>query len=152
MAADDPVRPWKETGPGGDKQWYSSWSTDGCNKTGGDGTQKTPCKPGGQLELLSAPTLRGPWKQLAPMFTTNVTCSAGQCKHGAIEAEFVTSGYFGGVAGDPDGGATRVVTQNRAGPTFWVGTITVSNYPDRVSQGVYNDRMTGSHRANLIYF
>jgi hypothetical protein len=60
----DPVRPWKEVGPGGDKKWYSSWSTDGCNKTGGDGTQHTPCKPGGQLELLSAPTLRGPWTQL----------------------------------------------------------------------------------------
>jgi len=55
------------------------------------------------------------------MFTTNVTCSGGECTHGQIEAEFVTSGYFGGVTGDPDGGATRVVTQNRAGPTYWVG-------------------------------
>jgi sucrose-6-phosphate hydrolase SacC (GH32 family) len=56
------------------------------------------------------------------MFTTNVTCSAGQCKSGAIEAEFVTSGYFGGLAGDPDGGSTRVVTHNRGGATYWVGT------------------------------
>ena len=107
----DPVRPWKETGAGGDGKWYSSWSTDGCNKTGGDGTQKTPCKAGGQLELLSAPTLRGPWTQLPPMFTTNRTCSGGFCKDGAITREFVTSGYFGGIPGDPDGGKTRVVTQ-----------------------------------------
>jgi len=117
----DPVRPWKETGPGGDGKWYSAWSTDGCNKTGGDGTQKLPCKPGGQLELLSAPTLRGPWAQLPPMFTTNVTCSAGACKHGAISGEFVTSGYVGGLKNDPDGGSTRVVMQNNAGPTYWVG-------------------------------
>ena len=34
---------------------------------------------------------------------------------GAITREFVTSGYFGGVPGDPDGGLTRVVTQNNAG-------------------------------------
>ena len=33
----------------------------------------------------------------------------------------MTAGYFGGVPGDPAGGATRVVTQNNAGPTFWVG-------------------------------
>jgi sucrose-6-phosphate hydrolase SacC (GH32 family) len=117
----DPVRPWRETGPGGDGKWYSSWSSDGCNKTGGDGTQKTPCHAGGQLELLSAATLRGPWTQLPPMFTTNITCSAGACKHGAITNEFVTSGYFGGLAGDPDGGSTRVVTQNNAGPTYWIG-------------------------------
>ena len=37
------------------------------------------------------------------------------------QAEFVTSGYFGFLPGDPDGGKTRVVTQNNAGPTFWVG-------------------------------
>jgi hypothetical protein len=123
--ADDPVRPWKETGPSGDGKWYSAMSSDGCNKTGGDGTQKMPCKRGGQLELLSAPTLRGPWTQLPPMFTTNVTCSAGNCTHGALEREFVTSGYFGGLTGDPDGGATRVVTQNwernHASATYWVG-------------------------------
>ena len=117
----DPVRPWKEIGPGGDGKWYSSWSSDGCNATGGDGSQELPCKPGGQLELLSAPTLRGPWTQLPPMFMTNATCSAGECTHGAINSEFVTSNYFGGLAGDPDGGSTRVVTQNNAGPTYWVG-------------------------------
>ena len=47
---------------------------------------------------------------------------AGVCSHGAITREFVTSGYFGGLSGDPDGGATRVITQNNAGPTYWVGT------------------------------
>jgi sucrose-6-phosphate hydrolase SacC (GH32 family) len=55
------------------------------------------------------------------MFTTNVTKSGASTSPGVIEGEFVTSGYFGGLPGDPDGGSTRVVTQNRAGPTFWVG-------------------------------
>ena len=36
--------------------------------------------------------------------------------------QFVTSGYFGALPGDPDGGKTRVITQNRVGPTFWVGS------------------------------
>ena len=149
----DPVRPWEDT----DGKWYSSWSTDGCNGTSQWGAtpasnlKKTPCKPGGQLELLVSDALHGPkanWKQLPPMFTTNVTKSGMAAKVGAIEREFVTSGYFGGLAGDPDGGKTRVVTQNNAGkilslhiidiiialmlneglyghaagPTYWVGT------------------------------
>ena len=45
-------------------------------------------------------------------------------RHGAIDHEFVTAGYFGGLAGDPDGGTTRVVTQNGGvawAPTYWVG-------------------------------
>jgi hypothetical protein len=33
----------------------------------------------------------------------------------------VTSNYVGALAGDPDGGATRVITQNNGGPTYWVG-------------------------------
>ena len=49
------------------------------------------------------------------------TCTHKDCRQGAITREFVTSGYFGGIPGDPDGGATRVVTQNNAGPTYWVG-------------------------------
>lgn len=112
----DPVRPWKDL----DGKWYSAWSTDGCNAT----TKKVPCAAGGQLELLTSPKLHGDgadWVQLKPMFTTNVTCSGADCRHGAIEREFVTAGYFGGIPGDPAGGATRVVTQNNAGPTFWVG-------------------------------
>lgn len=79
---------------------------------------------GGQLELLVSDELHGSkanWKQLPPLFTTNVTCSGKTCKKGAITREFVTSGYFGGLTGDPDGGKTRVVTQNNAGPTYWVG-------------------------------
>ena len=55
------------------------------------------------------------------MFTTNVTKSGAKESPGAITREFVTSGYFGGLPGDPDGGKTRVVTQNNAGPTYWVG-------------------------------
>jgi len=50
-----------------------------------------------------------------------MTKSGDSSSPGAITAEFVTSGYFGGLPGDPAKGATRVVTQNRAGPTFWVG-------------------------------
>ena len=54
----------------------------------------------------------------APTFILHVGAAV---KHGAIVREFVTSGYFGGLPGDPDGGSTRVITQNNAGPTFWVG-------------------------------
>ena len=85
------VRPWKDT----DGLWYSSWSTDGCNST----TKKVPCAAGGQLELLVSPALHGPnmnWKQLDPLFTTNVTKSGATVQHGAIVREFVTAGYFGG--------------------------------------------------------
>ena len=112
----DPVRPWKDL----DGKWYSSWSTDGCNAT----TKQVPCAAGGQLELLTSPKLHGEgadWVQLEPMFTTNTTCSGTQCSPGAVTREFVTAGYFGGLAGDPDGGRTRVVIQNNGGSTFWVG-------------------------------
>jgi sucrose-6-phosphate hydrolase SacC (GH32 family) len=53
------------------------------------------------------------------IFWANLTPFA--LKPGAIENEFVTAGYFGGLAGDPDGGKTRVVTQNNSGATYWVG-------------------------------
>ena len=109
----DPPRPWHDK----DGKWYLAWSSDGCNET----TRALPCAAGGRLELLSAPSLRGPWTQLPPMFTTNTTCSAGQCQAGALDGEFVTTGFIGGLPGDPDGGASRVVTQNRGGATFWVG-------------------------------
>lgn len=112
----DPVRPWKDL----DGMWYSSWSTDGCSAT----TKKVPCAAGGQLELLRSPALHGAkadWVQLEPMFTTNRTCSGARCTDGAVTREFVTSGYFGGLPGDPDGGSTRVITQNNNGPTYWVG-------------------------------
>eukprot|EP00662_Eupelagonemidae_sp_cell21_P055639 gene55639-17919_t len=95
-------------------------STDGCNTT----TRKTPCAAGGRLDLYASPALRGAkaaWRYVGPMFTTNTTASGDKKSPGAITREFVTSGYFGGVPGDPDGGKTRVVTQNNAGPTFWVG-------------------------------
>ena len=76
-----------------------------------DSRLQVPCAAGGQLELLTSPALHGSnatWTQLAPMFTTNMTCSGKDCLRGAITAEFVTSGYFGGIPGDPDGGKTRV--------------------------------------------
>mmetsp|Transcript_73233 Transcript_73233/g.156902 ORF Transcript_73233/g.156902 Transcript_73233/m.156902 type:complete len:531 (-) Transcript_73233:48-1640(-) len=108
----DPVRPWKDT----DGKWYVAMSTDGCNST----TKKRPCAAGGRLDLFTAPSFDGPWEQLPAMFTTNVTIS-GQVVTEAITAEFVTSGYFGGLPGDPANGMTRVVTQNNPNPTFWVG-------------------------------
>jgi len=109
----DPVRPWKDT----DGKWYAAMSTDGCNAT----TRKTPCAAGGRLDLFTAPKFDGPWTQLPAMFTTNTTKSGTKFNPNAITREFVTSGYFGGLTGDPANGATRVVTQNNAGPTFWVG-------------------------------
>lgn len=109
----DPVRPWKDT----DGKWYYGLSTDGCNAT----TKNTPCAAGGQLELFTADSFMGPWTQLAPMFTTNTTVSGGKVSPGAITREFVTSGYFGALPGDPAGGKTRVLTQNNGGPTYWVG-------------------------------
>jgi hypothetical protein len=109
----DPVRPWRDT----DGKWYSALSTDGCNAT----TRRLPCAAGGRLDLWRADNFSGPWTQLAPMFTTNTTMSGGVAQVGAITKEFVTSGYIGGLPGDPDGGSTRVITQNNAGATFWVG-------------------------------
>lgn len=109
----DPVRPWKDT----DGKWYVAMSTDGCNAT----TRKLPCEAGGRLDLFTAPSFDGPWTQLPAMFTTNMTKSGTVSSSGAITAEFVTSDYFGALPGDPAKGATRVVTQNRGGPTFWVG-------------------------------
>jgi sucrose-6-phosphate hydrolase SacC (GH32 family) len=55
------------------------------------------------------------------MFTTSTTRSGTITTPGAIYQEFVTSGYFGGLPGDPDKGASRVVTQNLAFPSYWVG-------------------------------
>ena len=66
--------------------------------TPADNLKKLPCKPGGQLELLVSDALHGSkanWKQLPPLFTTNVTKSGELESPGAITGEFVTSGYFG---------------------------------------------------------
>ena len=77
-----------------------------------------------QLEgslICGQQTLYGPWSKVeTPMFTTNKTM-LGTKSVESILGEFVTSGYFGGLAGDPDDGKTRVITQNRAGATYWVG-------------------------------
>lgn len=116
----DPVRPWKDY----DGLYYSAWSTDGCNST----TKQVPCAKGGQLEILVSDTLYGKnanWKQLEPMFTTNTTKSGKLVETGSITREFVTSGYFGNLEGDPDNGLTRVVTQNNYKPTFWVCRISL---------------------------
>lgn len=110
----DPARPWKDD----DGKWYFALSTDGCNAT----TRAVPCAAGGQLDLYRADSLHGPWDHVGAMFTTNTTMRGfGNPEH-EVTGEFVTSGYFGGLNGDPDGGMTRVVTQNRAGASYWVGS------------------------------
>ena len=106
----DPVRPWKDF----DNKWYVALSTDGCNST----TRSVPCAAGGQLDLWTSEYFDGPWEKLeTPMLTTNQTM-LGDVPMQTITAEFVTSGYFGALQGDPEGGKTRVVTQNRAGATY----------------------------------
>jgi len=119
----DPVRPWRDL----DGKLYVALATDGCNAT----TRTKPCVAGGRLDLWKADRSSGPWTQMAPMFTTNITMSGGVRHIGSVNAEFVTPDYFGGLPGDPDGGATRVVTQNPAHSpvcppfgscmVFWVG-------------------------------
>ena len=103
----DPVRPWKDS----DGRWYAVISADACNST-------VPCAGGGALYLFSSPRLRGAgadWKPVAEtpiMFASNWTVLV-QNDPSAVESnEFVTSGYFGALPGDPRGGATRCFTNN----------------------------------------
>lgn len=103
----DPVRPWKDT----DGQWYATISADACNKT-------VPCAGGGALYLFSSPKLRGPGANWQPSATTPIMFASPWTvltpyDPTAIESnEFVTSGYFGNLAGDPLGGRTRCFTNN----------------------------------------
>lgn len=99
------MRPWKDT----DGQWYATISADSCNATQGG------CPLGGREYLYTSPALRGPdaaWRMLpTPLFQTNWTVLTdvdGLTQHG----EFITAGYFGSLAGDPRGGATRCLTNN----------------------------------------
>ena len=129
----DPVRPWVDS----DGRWYSAISTDGCNASAAaryhdrlpDGRATHRCRLGGRLDLWSAPALAGPWVQSKlPLFQTNMS-KRGATLHQNVLSEFVTSGYFGALPGDPAGGRTRVVTQNKLipthpaqpGATFWSG-------------------------------
>ena len=81
--------------------------------------------------MFTSPSFDGPWEQTAPLFTTNLTYRGyGHPQTGHVTREFVTSGYFGGIPGDPHTdsatgvGLSRVVTQNNGGATFWVGQQT----------------------------
>ena len=117
----DPPRPWKDT----DGQWYAAISTDGCNYTH-DYTKSHGCAKGGQLQIYTSPKLHGDgaaWRYIGPMITTASLPGNGQeyCGLGTprsriagCHTEFVTSGYFGSIKGDPRGGRTRVVTANQA--------------------------------------
>jgi hypothetical protein len=103
----DPVRPWKDT----DGRWYAVVSADACNST-------VPCAGGGALYLYSSPKLRGPganWQPSAStpiMFSSNFTVLTPQDPTAVESNEFVTSGYFGNLPGDPRGGTTRCFTNN----------------------------------------
>jgi len=107
----DPVRPWKD----GDNKWYATISADGCNST-------VPCARGGALFLYSSPALRGAaadWQLVNTtavpgglMFASNYTVLQPFNPAAAEVHELVTAGYFGALAGDPRGGATRCLTNN----------------------------------------
>ena len=103
----DPVRPWKDS----DGLWYATISADACNST-------VPCAGGGALYLYSSPRLRGPganWQPSAKtpiLFASNWTVLTDVDPTAVETNEFVTSGYFGNLPGDPRGGATRCFTNN----------------------------------------
>ena len=113
----DPTRPWIDT----DGKWYATISTDGCNTSFAN---RGTCAAGGALQLYTSPKLRGAganWTYVSPMIVTNKTPLDD-----SVTAEFVTSGYFGNVPGDPRGGLTRVVTNNGGkanggSPIFYLG-------------------------------
>ena len=108
----DPPAPWKDH----DGRWYQLLSTDGCNSSLTDGA----CPAGGRMDMWSSPSLHGPaanWTYVGPMLTTTaypVPAGGGsESGHGGCVGqcrEFVTSGFFGSVFGDPRNGLTRVLT------------------------------------------
>jgi hypothetical protein len=112
----DPVRPWIDT----DGNWYAVISADACNST-------VPCVGGGALYLYTSPALRGPkaaWQPVSGpgriMFASNWTVLTPMHPDQVESNEFVTSGYFGNLEGDPMGGRTRCFTNNIA--TRFAGT------------------------------
>ena len=132
----DPVRPWKDA----DGMWYSGISTDACNATG------ERCGLGGEFDMWRSPALRGPkakWERIAtPLISTNKSYPCDTKGNCALKTgEFVTSGYFGAVPGDPLQGKTRVFTANQRATTFYVGeqlngSPLVVNYSRTGSVGV----------------
>jgi hypothetical protein len=104
----DPVRPWIDT----DNLWYATISADACNST-------VPCSKGGALYLYSSPALRGPkanWQPVSGdghiLFASNWTVLTPYIPDAIVSNEFVTSGYFGNLPGDPRSGNTRCFTNN----------------------------------------
>ena len=132
----DPPRPWKDH----DGRWYQLLSTDGCNGTLTDGA----CSAGGRMDMWSSPSLRGPganWSYVGPMLTTTafpVPAGGGDGSgHGGCVGqcrEFVTSGFFGSVPGDPRGGRTRVLTHGN--DAYYLGV--------QANGGAFRDT-TGKH-------
>ena len=128
----DPIRPWKDL----DGYWYSGVSLDACNRTCFSHPQGCGCA-GGEVPLWRSPALHGPranWTRVStPLIQTNRSypCDRiGRCR-GLISREFITSNYFGQVAGDPRRGASRVFTANNYAPdpvhlgpgtAFWIGS------------------------------
>lgn len=136
----DPVRPWIDA----DGRWYATISADGCNGT------HLPCDAGGREYIYSSPALRGAsadWQLLPePLFTSAITPLSPFIPAAAIVNEFVTAGYFGALAGDSRGGATRCLTNNAwpyAGDTHYYcgtqaapGAPLIVNYSDPTATGL----------------
>eukprot|EP00472_Partenskyella_glossopodia_P002350 CAMPEP_0197532572 /NCGR_PEP_ID=MMETSP1318-20131121/40238_1 /TAXON_ID=552666 /ORGANISM="Partenskyella glossopodia, Strain RCC365" /LENGTH=591 /DNA_ID=CAMNT_0043089181 /DNA_START=17 /DNA_END=1792 /DNA_ORIENTATION=- len=122
----DPTRPWKEK----DGMWYLVLATDACNST----TNKIPCPLGGQLIMYKSAFLHGPkakWERIGPVFTSNKTVLS---ERAYLDREMVTVEYIGGLTGDPNGGSTRVLFNNVAGPNCCGGTTSytiVTNEPGK---------------------
>ena len=100
-----------------DGKVYIAVATDGCNST----TRKMPCVDGSAIFLWRAPSLLSnpeQWEALGAMFTTNDDAMA----KGGSRGEMVTPSYTGNLAGDPQGGSTRLLTNNVChGTTYWLG-------------------------------
>lgn len=99
----DPVRPWVGT----DGKWYAGISADACNDT-------WVCPLGGREYLYRSPQLHGPgadWQQVGILFETNRTVLTPYTDD-TYDNDLVTANYFGNLTGDPNGGTTRVFTNN----------------------------------------
>jgi len=161
----DPPRPWREQTAGGGTVWRALLSAHGCNGTDGhkflspagcqiDKAAGCVCTRGGRLDMWEAPQLSGPWKlQTTPFFQTNTTagpqpslCEVGYGVDGMIGNEFVTTGVFGAISGDPNGGKTVVVTSNYCGnlySTYWIGSLSADSRTFTPYQNLAGDGPAG---------
>ena len=100
----DPFRPWKDA----NGRWYAGIAADACN--GSAKTNAVPCAGGGQIDLWSAPRLRGPYEKGGVLFRNNRSIYPGRMSDHGLQ-EFVTIDVIGALPGDPSGDY-RVVLNN----------------------------------------